>query len=66
MRYKDDDGSRTMQRRIRQWIEDDAWAQTTTDRGRREGTDDNWRRYKGETETTDGNTETTAKLTKIF
>uniref|UniRef100_A0A0D3A8X0 RING-type E3 ubiquitin transferase n=1 Tax=Brassica oleracea var. oleracea TaxID=109376 RepID=A0A0D3A8X0_BRAOL len=40
MIYRDDDGSRTMQRRSQRRIEDDARAQTTTDRGRCGGTDE--------------------------
>ncbi|KAF3528176.1 hypothetical protein DY000_02040026 [Brassica cretica] len=68
MIYRDDDRSRTMQRRSQRRIEDDARAQTTTDRGRCGGTDDDGRRYRGEmeTEATDGDTETTTQLTKSF
>ncbi|KAF3562986.1 hypothetical protein DY000_02013729 [Brassica cretica] len=62
MRYKDDDRSRTMQRRRQRQIEDDARAHTTTDRGRCKGADDDGERYGGETKTTDVDTETTAQL----
>ena len=72
MRYIDDNGSRTMQRR-RRWqvksttmqghrqrqIEDDAEAQTTMDRRRCGGADDDRRWYGGETENTDGDTKKT-------
>ena len=62
MRYRDDDGSRTMQRRRQRQIGDDARAQTTTDRGWCKGADDDGQQYRGETEKTDGDTETTAQL----